>query len=25
VAVFFISARPANLRQATERNLREQG
>jgi len=25
VAVFFISARPPNLRQATERNLREQG
>ena len=25
MAVFFISARPANLRQATERNLREQG
>ena len=25
VAVFFISARPANLRQATERNLRKQG
>jgi predicted secreted acid phosphatase len=25
VAVFFISARPANLRAATERNLREQG
>jgi predicted secreted acid phosphatase len=25
VAVFFISARPANLRTATERNLREQG
>jgi acid phosphatase len=25
VAVFFISARPPNLREATERNLREQG
>lgn len=25
VAVFFISGRPANLREATERNLREQG
>jgi predicted secreted acid phosphatase len=25
VAVFFLSARPANLRQAIERNLREQG
>lgn len=25
VAVFFISARPANLREATERNLKEQG
>jgi acid phosphatase len=25
VAVFFISGRPPNLRQATERNLREQG
>jgi acid phosphatase len=25
VAVFFISARPPNLRQATDRNLREQG
>jgi acid phosphatase len=25
VAVFFISARPANLRESTERNLREQG
>ena len=25
VAVFFISGRPPNLREATERNLREQG
>jgi predicted secreted acid phosphatase len=25
VAVFFISGRPANLREATERNLREAG
>jgi len=25
VAVFFISGRPRNLREATERNLREQG